>query len=134
MKDKGIWKYVLTNKAVFLNKDLTGQLTGDKSSTYKLLLEGHISVLFFSADFGSQAMLSWAVLPRLVPSSPEPHGWSTSSCSRSLMQDSLWEGAKTQSLLHRLHSGYPNTEAQPGLVQLRRRRVGTLSGHFASVS
>lgn len=47
LKVKGIWKYVLTNKAVFLNKDLRGQLTGDKSSTHRLLLKGHISVLLF---------------------------------------------------------------------------------------
>lgn len=47
LKVKGIWKYVLTNKAVFLNKDLRGHLTGDKSSTHRLLLEGHISVLLF---------------------------------------------------------------------------------------
>lgn len=47
LKDMGMWKYVLTNKAVILNKDLGGQLTGGKSSTHKLLLEGQISVLFF---------------------------------------------------------------------------------------
>lgn len=35
------------------------ELSADESNTYKLLLEDHISVLFF---FGSQAMLSCAVL------------------------------------------------------------------------
>lgn len=115
LKDKGIWKYVLINKAVFLNKVLGVQLTGDKSNTHKLLLEGHISVLFFSGDFGSQALLSCPVLPRQVPSSSGLHGWNTSSCSRFLLH-SLWEGAKTQSLLYRLYSGYPNNEAQPGPI------------------
>lgn len=89
LKDKGKWKCVLTNKLVFPDKDLGRQLAGDKVSSHKLILEGHISVLSFSDYFCSQAMLSYTVLSSWVPSSPGPH------CLE--LQDGLQEGGKTHS-------------------------------------
>lgn len=77
LKDKGKWKCVLTNKLMFLNEDLGRQLAGDKVSSHKLLLEGHISVLSFSDYFCSQAMLSCTVL-----SSWNPTVWSYRTASR----------------------------------------------------
>lgn len=70
LKDTGKWKCVFTKKTMFQNKDLGRQLSGDKVSSHKLVLEGHISVLSFPEDFGSQAMLSHTLLSSPGPRTP----------------------------------------------------------------
>lgn len=117
LKDKGKWKCVLANKTVFLNKDLGRQLTGDKVSSHKLVLEGHISVLSFSDDFCSQAMLSCAALSSWAPSSPGPHWLEHSQLQQGPAAGKPpGRGQNSQAVLHKLFSGYPNAEAQPGPV------------------
>lgn len=115
--NKGKCKCVLTNKIVFLNRDLGRQLGGDKVSSHKLFLEGHISVLSFSDDFGSQAMLSCAVLSSQAHSSPGPHWLEHSQLQLGpTAGQPPGRGQNWQSLFHKLFSAYPNTEAQPGPV------------------
>lgn len=117
MKDTGKWKCVFTKKTMFQNEDLGRQLSGDKVSSHKLVLEGHISVLSFSEDFGSQAMLSHTLLSSPAPQDPGPHWLVRSRLQQDPTAGQLpGRGQNSQSLRHKLFSGYPNTEAQPGPV------------------
>lgn len=59
LTDKGIWKYVLTNEAVFLNKDLGGSFLQMNQIPTNYFWKITFLCSFF---FGSQAMLSCAVL------------------------------------------------------------------------